>query len=182
MSTGGLHEPCVHRAHTVHLLGYCLFPRSTMPESELPWLVPGLPVYYHRSTGERVPATIVGPCPRGGRRISIRYKVGGQEVLDEYAPEELLEFATATSSAPSRAESPEPPQLLRDEALMDALVEPPKPGVDAESPQPPQLESGGVGERCRSLGPISLKSLRQALGRAWHTHTHGGISLSPAPW
>ena len=46
---------CLNRARTVRLLGYCLFPRSTMPESELPWLVPGLPglpVYYHRSTGE----------------------------------------------------------------------------------------------------------------------------------
>ena len=80
-----------------------------MPESELPWLVPVLPVYYQRSTGERVPDTIVGPCPKGGRRISIRYKLGVQEVLYKYAPEELME----------------------------ALVDPPKPRVDAESPSPP---------------------------------------------
>ena len=33
--------------------------------------------------------------------------------------------------------APSPPQLLHDEALMDALVELPKPGVDAESPSPP---------------------------------------------
>ena len=49
----------MNRARTVHLLGYSLFPRSTVPESELPWLVPGLCIYYHRSTRERVPATIV---------------------------------------------------------------------------------------------------------------------------
>ena len=36
---------CMHRARTMHLLGYCLFPRSTMPKSELPGLVPGLAVY-----------------------------------------------------------------------------------------------------------------------------------------
>ena len=96
-----------------------------MPESELPWLVLGLPVYYHRSTGERVSATIVGPCPRRGRHL--QNKLGGQEVLYEYAPEERLEFAIATPSSASHAESPEPPQLPQDEALMDALVEPPKP-------------------------------------------------------
>ena len=88
-----------------------------MPESELPWLVLGLPVYYHRSTGERVPATIVGPCPKGGCHISIGYKLGSQEVLYKYVPEERLEFAIATPSSPHRVESPEPPQLLHDEAL-----------------------------------------------------------------
>ena len=86
---GVLPEPCAHRASFRILF----VPISTIPESELPWLVPGLPVHYHRSTGERVPATIVGLCPKGGHRISIRYKLGGQEVLYEYAPEEQLEFA-----------------------------------------------------------------------------------------
>ena len=76
-------------------------------------------------------------CPKGGRRIEIWYKFGGQEALYEYAPRS--EFAIATPSSPSHAESPEPPKLLHDEALMDALVEPPKPGVDAESPQPPPI-------------------------------------------
>ena len=55
----------------------------------------------------------------------------------EYAPEERLEFAIAAPSSPSRAASPELPQLPHNEALMDALVELPKPGVDAEGPQPP---------------------------------------------
>ena len=36
---GELLEPCAHRARTMHLFGCCLFPRSTMPESELPWLL-----------------------------------------------------------------------------------------------------------------------------------------------
>ena len=67
---GVLPKPCVHCAS----FRVGLFPRSTMPESELPRLVPGLPVYYHCSTGERVPATIVGPCPKGGRRIFIQDK------------------------------------------------------------------------------------------------------------
>ena len=48
---GELHEPCARHAHIVHLLGYYLSARFIMPESELRWLVPGLAVYYHRSTG-----------------------------------------------------------------------------------------------------------------------------------
>ena len=76
-----------------------------MPESELPWLVAGLPVYYHRSNGDRVSATVVDPSPRGGRRVSIRYELGGEEVLCEHAPEERLEFAIVT------AESPDSPNL-----------------------------------------------------------------------
>ena len=80
-----------------------------MSESELPSLVLGLTVYYHRTSGERVPATIVCPCPKGGRRISIQYKLGGQEVFYGYAPKEQLEFAIATPSSPSCAESPKPP-------------------------------------------------------------------------
>ena len=38
---------CGNRARTVHLFGYRLFPRSTMPESELLWLLLGLLVHYH---------------------------------------------------------------------------------------------------------------------------------------
>ena len=60
---------CLNRARTVHLFGFCLFPKSTMPESELPWPVPGLRAYCHRSTGERVPATIV---------TRVRIRVGGR--------------------------------------------------------------------------------------------------------
>ena len=118
---GVLPEQCAHRA----AFRVLFVPQIHTPESELPWLVPGLPVYYHRSTGERVPATIVGRCPKGGHRISIPYKLGGQEVLYGYTQQEQLEFAIATPSSPSRAESPEPPQLQHDEALMDTLVEPP---------------------------------------------------------
>ena len=107
-----------------------------MPESELPWVVLRLPVYYHSSTGERVPATSVGHCPKGGHCISIPYKLGGQEVLYEYAPEEQLVFAIAILHQ-AMLKTPSPPQHRHDEALMDALVEPSKPGMDAESPQPP---------------------------------------------
>ena len=76
-----------------------------MPESELPWLVAGLPVYYHRSNGDRVSATVVDPSPRGGRRVSIRFELGGEEVLYEHAPEERLEFAIVTAESP---DSPQP--------------------------------------------------------------------------
>ena len=44
---GVLPEPCAHRARTVRPFAYSVSTRSTMPESELPWLVvAGLPVYY----------------------------------------------------------------------------------------------------------------------------------------
>ena len=76
-----------------------------MPKSELPWLVAGLPVYYHRSNGDRVSAIVVDPSPRGGRRVSLRCELGGEEVLYEHAPEERLEFAIVT------AESPDSPNL-----------------------------------------------------------------------
>ena len=129
-STGGvLPEPCAHRARTVRPFAYSVSTRSTMPESELPWLVAGLPVYYHRSNGDRVSATVVGPSPRGGRRVSIRYELGGEEVLYEHAPEERLEFAIVT------AESPDSPQPVHHEAPMDALLEPQLPEVEAEAPR-----------------------------------------------
>ena len=48
-----LPEPCAHRARTVRPFAYYVSTRSTMPESELPWLVAGLLVYYHRSNGCR---------------------------------------------------------------------------------------------------------------------------------
>ena len=77
---------CLNRARTVRPFAYSVSTRSTMPESELPWLAAGLPVYYHGSNGDRVSATVVGPSPRGGRRVSIRYELGGEEVLYEHAP------------------------------------------------------------------------------------------------
>ena len=126
---GVLPEPCAHRARTVRPFAYSVSTRSTMPESELPWLVAGLPVYYHRSNGDRVSATVVGPSPRGGRRVSIRYELGGEEVLYEHAPEERLEFAIVT------AESPDSPQPVHHEAPMNALLEPQLPEVEAEAPR-----------------------------------------------
>ena len=42
---GVLPEPCAHRARTVRPFAYSMSTRSTMPESELPWLVAGLPVH-----------------------------------------------------------------------------------------------------------------------------------------
>ena len=102
---GVLPEPCAHRARTVRPFAYSVSTKSTMPECELPWLVAGLPVYYHRSSGDRVSATVVDPSPRGGRRVSIRYELGGEEVLYEHAPEERLEFAIVT------AESTDSPNL-----------------------------------------------------------------------
>ena len=120
-----LPEPCAHRARTVRPFAYSVSTRSTMPESELPWLVAGLPVYYHRSNGDRVSATVIGPSPRGGRRVSIWYELGGEEVLYEHAPEERLEFAIVT------AESPDSPQPVHHEAPMHALLEPQLPEVDS---------------------------------------------------
>ena len=118
---------CLNRARTVRPFAYSVSGRSTLPESELPWLVAGLPVYYHRSNGDRVSATVVDPSSRGGRRVSIRYELGGEEVLYEHAPEERLEFAIVT------AESPDYPQPVHHEAPMDALLEPQLPEVEAEA-------------------------------------------------
>ena len=56
---GVLPEPCAHRARTVRPFAYSVSTRSTMLESELPWLVAGLPVYYHRSNGDRVSLTLL---------------------------------------------------------------------------------------------------------------------------
>ena len=83
-------------------------------------------MYYHRSNGDRVSATVVDPSPRGG---SLRYELGGEEVLYEHAPEERLEFAIVT------AESPDSPQPMHHEAPMDALLEPQLPEVEAEAPR-----------------------------------------------
>ena len=120
---GVLPEPCAHGARTVRPFAYSVSTRSTMPESKLPWLVAGLLVYYHRSNGDRVSATVVDPSPRGGRRVSIRYELGGEERL------ERLEFAIVT------AESPDSPQPVHHEAPMDALLEPQLPEVEAEAPR-----------------------------------------------
>ena len=125
-SVGGC---CLNRACTVRPFAYSVSGRSTLPESELPWLVAGLPVYYHRSNGDRVSATVVDPSSRGGRRVSIRYELGGEEVLYEHAPEERLEFAIVT------AESPDSPQPVHHEAPMDALLEPQLPEVEAKAPR-----------------------------------------------
>ena len=129
MLKGVLPEPCAHRGRTVRPFVYSVSTRSTMPESELPWLVAGLPVYYHCSNGDRVSATVIGPSPRGGRRVSIRYELGGEEVLYEHAPEEWLELAIVTT------ESPDSPQPVHHEAPMDALLEPKLPEVEAEAPR-----------------------------------------------
>ena len=132
---------CLNRARIVH--APCIFwgvvcsPNPQCPNQSYPGLSLGCLAYYNRSTRERVPATIFGPCPKRGRRISIRYKLGGQKVLYEYALEERREFAIATPSSSSHAETPEPSELLHNEALMAALAEPPKRGVDAESSQHP---------------------------------------------
>ena len=40
---GVLPEPCTHRVRTVRPFAYSVSTRSTMPESEMPWLVAGLP-------------------------------------------------------------------------------------------------------------------------------------------
>ena len=112
----GIRGCCLNRARTVRPFAYSVSGRSTLPESELPWLVAGLPVYYHRSNGDRVSATVVDPSSRGGRRVSIRYELGGEEVLYEHAPEERLEFAIVT------AESPDSPQPVHHEAPMDTLL------------------------------------------------------------
>ena len=124
--TGVLPEPCAHRARTVRPFAYSVSGRSTSPKSELPWLVAGLLVYYHRSNGDRVSATVIDPSSRGARRVSIRYELGGEEVLCEHAPEERLEFAIVT------AESPDSPQPVHHEAPMDVLLEPQLPEVEAE--------------------------------------------------
>ena len=42
---------CLNRARTVRPFAYSVSTRSTMPESELPWLVAGLPVYTTAPTG-----------------------------------------------------------------------------------------------------------------------------------
>ena len=60
---------CLNRARTVRPFAHSVSTKSTMPESELPWLVAGLLVYYHRSNGDRVSASVVGPSPRDGRRL-----------------------------------------------------------------------------------------------------------------
>ena len=66
---GVLPEPCAHRVRTVRPFAYSVSGRSTLPESELLWLVAGLPVYYHRSNGDRVSATVVDPSSRLAPRL-----------------------------------------------------------------------------------------------------------------
>ena len=104
-----LPEPCAHRARTVR--APCVLLRILCPPDpqclnlSCPGLSPDCLCTTHRSSGDRVSATVVDPSPRGGRRVSIRYKLGGEEVLYEHAPEERLEFAIVT------AESPDSPNL-----------------------------------------------------------------------
>ena len=76
------------------------------------------------STGGGVASKSEGTAPP-----CIRYKLGGEEVLYEHAPEERLEFAIVT------AESPDSPQPVHHEAPMDALLEPQLPEVEAEAPR-----------------------------------------------
>ena len=90
---GVLPESCAHRARTVRPFAYSVSGRSTLPESELPWLVAGLPVYYHRSNGDRVSATVVDPSSRGGRRVDALLEPQLPEVeaeaprIDDHEPE-----------------------------------------------------------------------------------------------
>ena len=64
--------------------------------------------------------------------------------------------------------APRPPQLPHDEASMDTLVEPCKPGADVESPQPPQLENQPPRDEANgTLGPVT--SIRLKIKNPWYT-------------
>ena len=132
-SMGVLPEPCAHRARTVRtpcvLLRILCPPDPQCLNLSCPGLSPDCLCTTTAPTGDRVSAIVIGPSPRGGRRISIRYELGGEEVLYEHSPEERLEFAIVT------AESPDSPQPVHHEAPMDALLEPQLPEVEAEAPR-----------------------------------------------
>ena len=164
-----------------------------LPDSELPWLVAGLPVYYHRSNGDRVSATVVDPSPRGGRRVSIRYALGGEEVLYEHAPEERLEFAIVT------AESPDSPQPVHHEAPMDALLEPLELMIMSQNAVADEIEIPvtqpvlllvlspvhGLLRRCmqgaenRTLEPVT--SIRLKIEESWYASMDCKVQKS-GPW
>ena len=76
-----MRAPCTHRARTVRPFAYSMSTRSTMPESELPWLVAGLPVYYHRSNGDRVSATVVDPSPLCWSPNYLKWKLKPLELM-----------------------------------------------------------------------------------------------------
>ena len=94
-----LPEPCAHRACTVRPFAYSVSTTSTMPESELPWLVAGLPVYYHRSNGEKVSATVLaypvlrpqenhpGHVNRGAMPLETDTAYVGSDFVDSVADE-----------------------------------------------------------------------------------------------
>mmetsp|Transcript_79611 Transcript_79611/g.132944 ORF Transcript_79611/g.132944 Transcript_79611/m.132944 type:complete len:155 (+) Transcript_79611:335-799(+) len=69
----------------------------------LSWITPGADVFYNRaSTGDRVPAIVLGSSPQPGDFLRIQYEVGGKVVVHQAAALHRIEFQI-------RSPSPSPP-------------------------------------------------------------------------
>ena len=78
----------------------------------LSWVTPGTDVFYNRaSTGDRVPAIVLGSSPQPGDFLRIQYEVGGKVVVHEAAALHRIEFQIRS---PSPSPSLSPPQRHED--------------------------------------------------------------------
>ena len=135
----------------------------------LSWVTPGTHVFYNRaSTGDRVPAIVLGSSPQPGDFLRIQYEVGGKVVVHEAAALHRIEFRI-------RSPSPSPPlspsqrhednsggPIAEDGGGVD-VTEPPATTTDTvEDPKPSedphfQAENVDPGEQPQPEAPVEGK-------------------------
>ena len=111
-----LHAPCAHRAkfRYIHFHGQCSPPPPFQLRfiMSLSWVTLSTDVFYNRaSTGDRVPAIVLGSSPQPGDFLRIQYEVGGKVVVHEAAALHRIEFQIRS---PSPSPSLSPPQHHED--------------------------------------------------------------------
>ena len=109
---------CTHHARTVRSFDIFIVTGSVSPPLQLrfimslSWVTPGMDVFYNRaSTGDRVPAIVLGSSPQPGDFLRIQYEVGGKVVVHEAAAGHRIEFQIRS---PSPSPSLSPPQRHED--------------------------------------------------------------------
>ena len=108
----------MHRARTVRSFDIFIVTGSVSPPLQLgfimslSWITPGADVFYNRaSTGDRVPAIVLGSSPQPGDFLRIQYEVGGKVVVHQAAALHRIEFQIRR---PSPSPSLSPPQRHED--------------------------------------------------------------------
>ena len=161
---------CTHRARTVRSFDIFIVTGSVSPPLQLrfimslSWVTPGTDVFYNRaSTGDRVPAIVLGSSPQPGDFLRIQYEVGGKVVVHEAAALHRIEFQirspspSPSLSPPQRHEQPQPEAPVEpneDPPFQPENVDPgqqpqPEAPVEGGAPQPPPKRASKTSAQAR---------------------------------